>query len=273
MYERYWQLERPAFHGSRDVDSFFRSRTHQAALLKLQYLIEHRLGAGLLVGAHGLGKTLLTQVLERELADQAGPFARLVFPQMTPAELLSYLAAKLGAEPTHPHEALRTDRVLQVLESRLGALAADGRHPVLVVDEAQVLQPEHFQILHLLLNLPSENNAHFSLILVGEPELLPKVQRIGSLDDRISVRTTLRPLTEDETREYVTARLTAAGRRESVFSTDALRVLWELSQGVPRRINQLCDLSLLVGFADRLTSISAVEVEAAGEELVGVAAD
>src|SRR5262249_28278030 len=108
MYERYWKLERPAFHGSRDLESYFRSRTHQAALLKLQYLVEHRLGAGVLAGAHGLGKTLLTQMLERELGESAGPLARLVFPQMSPAELLAYLAAKLGAEPAHPQESLRT---------------------------------------------------------------------------------------------------------------------------------------------------------------------
>lgn len=270
MYERYWKLERPAFRGDQEPSSYFESRTHQAALLKLRYLIDRNLGAGLLIGGHGLGKTFLTHVLESQVT---GPVARLVFPQMSPNELLAYLASKLGAESDRPGEALRTDIVLQVLERRLSQLASQGRHPILIVDEAQVLTPEHFQILHLLLNLPAEVSGHFSLILVGEPDLLPKVQRIGGLDDRIAVRTTLRSLTEEETGGYVRQRLAAAGTASEVFTDAALHALWQVSQGIPRRINQLCDLCLLVGFADCLTSVSPVEVEAAADELVSVVAE
>jgi MSHA biogenesis protein MshM len=267
MYERYWKLERPAFQGDHAPGSYFESRTHQAAILKLRYLIDRRLGAGLLIGAHGLGKTFLMHVLESQVD---GPVARLVFPQMSPNELLAYLASKLGAELPNPGDALRTDLVLQVLERRLSQLASQGRHPILIVDEAQVLTPEHFQILHLLLNLPAEANSHFSLILVGEPDLLPKVQRIGGLDDRIAVRTTLRSLTEEETGGYVRHRLSTAGSAAEVFTEEALHTLWQVSQGIPRRINQLCDLSLLVGYADCLTSVSPIEVEAAADELVSV---
>ncbi len=109
--------------------------------------------------------------------------------------------------------------------------------------------------------------------MVGEPELLPRVQRVGALDDRITVRTSLRPLTEDETRDFVLKRLTRAGAPESIFTREAFHSLWETSQGNPRRINQLCDLSLLVGYADCLSSVSHVEIEAAAEELSAVAVD
>ncbi|MBX3443647.1 MAG: AAA family ATPase [Planctomyces sp.] len=273
MYESYWKLQRPPFHGAPDVSSFCATRTHQGALLKLRYLVEHRLGAGVLTGAHGLGKTFLTHVLEADIAPSAGPLARLVFPQMSPAELLAYLSAKLGAEPGHPQDTLRTDRVLAVLEHRLTRLAAEGRHPILVIDEAQLLVPEQFQVLHLLLNISTEARSHFSLILVGEPDLIPRLQRNGAFDERFAVRTTLRPLSAEETGQYVASRLAHAGQPEPVFTAEALAVLWELSQGIPRRINQLCDLSLLVGFADRLTSISPVEIEAAAEELLTVAVE
>jgi general secretion pathway protein A len=274
MYERYWKLDRAAFRGTHDSNGYYPSRTHQGALVKLRYLIEHRLGAGLFLGDHGLGKTYLTHVLEAELPEHFGPVARLVFPQMTPVELLAYLAAKLGAESPRFEESLRTDRVLQLLETRLAQLASEGRHPILMIDEAQVLTPQHFQILHLLLNLPAEANAHFSLLLIGDPDLLPKVQRVGALDDRIGVRTTLRNLTLEETEGYLAARLEYAGRGgESMFTDDAIRTLWEISQGVPRRINQLCDLSLLVGYADSLTSISHLEIEAAAEEFATVSVE
>jgi MSHA biogenesis protein MshM len=186
--------------------------------------------------------------------------------------MLAYLAAKLGAE-AGAQETLRTDVVLRRFESRLSDLARSGRHPVLIVDEAHLLEPEHFQTLHLVTNLPVEAGAPFTLLLVGEAELLPKVQRVGALDDRITVRTTLRPLTEDETRDYVLKRLERAGAPEGIFSREAFRSLWETSLGVPRRINQVCDLSLLVGFADCLTNVSHVEVEAAAEELGAVAVE
>jgi general secretion pathway protein A len=160
-----------------------------------------------------------------------------------------------------------------MLEQRLSQLAVDGRHPILVVDDAQILTPDHFQILHLLLNVTREAKAHFSLILVGEPDLLPKIQRIGALDDRIEVRTTLRPFTPEETRAYVLDRLFAAGRSTDVFSPDAFEALWETSQGIPRKINQLCELALLVGYADSLSSVTGVEIEAAADELTSVAVD
>ncbi|HVJ67988.1 MAG TPA: AAA family ATPase [Caulifigura sp.] len=272
MYESYWKLERSAFQGGADAGAFFPSRTHHTALLKLKYLVENRQGAGVLSGAHGLGKTYLTHVLEAELEGSLGPVARMVFPQMSPGEMLSYLAAKLGAE-SPSQEALRTDVVLRHFESRLRELAKSGRHPILIVDEAHLLEPEHFQTLHLLTNLPQEAGTTFTLLLVGEPELLPKVQRVGALDDRITVRTSLRALTEEETRDYVLKRLELAGAPAGIFSREALRSLWETSRGVPRRINQLCDLSLLVGFADCLESVSHVEVEAAAEELAAVAVE
>jgi len=272
MYEGYWKLERSAFQGATEVANFFASRTHHAALLKLKYLIENRQGAGLLSGSHGLGKTFLTHVLESDLEPSVGPVARMVFPQMAPTEMLSYLAAKLGAE-LPAHESHRTDLVLRHFESRLSDLARSGRHPLLIVDEAHLLEPEHFQTLHLLTNLPEEAGATFTLLLVGEPELIPKVQRVGALDDRVTVRTSLRPLTEEETRDYVLNRLERAGAPQGIFSRDAFRSLWETSLGVPRRINQLCDLSLLVGFADCLANVSEVEVEAAAEELGAVAVD
>jgi MSHA biogenesis protein MshM len=272
MYEGYWKLERSAFGGTTNVADFFASRTHHAALLKLKYLIEDRQGVGVLTGAHGLGKTFLTHVLEADLEPTIGPVARVVFPQMSPTEMLAYLAAKLGAE-TSDQETLRTDLVLRRFETRLAELARIGRHPLLIVDEAQLLEPEHFQTLHLVTNLPDEAGTTFTLLLVGEPELLPKVQRVGALDDRITVRTSLRPLTEEETRDYVLKRLEKAGAPQGIFSREAFRSLWETSLGVPRRINQLCDLSLLVGFADCLTNVSHVEIEAAAEELGAVAVE
>ena len=102
--------------------------------------------------------------------------------------------------------------------------------------------------------------------------LLPRVRRSGGLDARIAVRTSLRGLSPEDTAEYVRHRLRVAGCTDAPFSDETLRTVCELSQGVPRRINQLCDLALLVGFADELQSLTPVEVEAAAQELASAAA-
>lgn len=266
MYETYWRLGRAAFENDGDAAFYFPSEAHEGALLKLRYTVEHRKGAALLAGGHGTGKTYLTHVLERELDPERYPLSRIVFPQLSPHELLICLANRLGAA-IGGADGAGSARVLQRLEARLEQLTADGKHPVLLFDEAHLLEMEHLQTLQLLLNYREEPRIDFTLILVGRPDLLPRVRRSGGLDARIAVRTSLRGLSPDDTAAYVRHRMYVAGRVDAPFSEDTLRTVCELSQGVPRRINQLCDLALLVGFADELPSLTPVEVEAAAQEL------
>src|SRR5271169_449554 len=95
MYESYWQLRQKPFDNSADPQFYYPGESHQSALLKLRYAIENRRGAALLAGAAGTGKTLLTAMLQQMLGETFSPFVRLVYPQMSTAELLSYLAGEL----------------------------------------------------------------------------------------------------------------------------------------------------------------------------------
>jgi len=272
MYERYWQLEQPPFENHADTNFYYPARTHQGALLKLRYLIENRKGLGLLAGGHGIGKTFITRVLESELEETYTPFVRLVYPLLEPEELLGYLALRLDEESP---EAVSNsqDTVLRRLERRLEQFTYDNRHPVIVIDDAHLLEPRHLQVLQLLTNVQQDLGNRFSIILTGQPELLPHVERLAGLSSRVAVRITLRPLPAEETADYVKHRLFAAGARGPVFSEDSLQTFWELSRGIPRRINQVGDLSLLVGYADGLQTVSPVEIEAAAEELTCVSTD
>lgn len=272
MHESYWQLERPAFECDADPEFYFPASTHEGALLKLRYVVEHRKGAALLAGPHGVGKSYLTHILSRELGDEQYIVVRIVFPKLDPVELLSDLAARLGSTADSRGEE-HGDRVLRRLEQRLEQLTIEHRHAVLIVDEAHLLEPEHLQTLQLLMNLREPPRLDFTLILIGQPELLPRVRRVGGLDSRIAARTTLRPLSLEETAEYAAHRLRIAGRDDSPFTGDALRSICELAQGAPRRINQLCDLALLIGYADEARELTAVDAEAAGAELACVSAD
>jgi general secretion pathway protein A len=274
MYEEYWRIRRPAFENDVDPSFYFAAPSHQGALLKLRYLIEHHKGVGLLVGANGLGKTYLMHVLERDLDPERFPLARLVFPQLSPHELLRYLAVRLGAATADRHpDGAGLDHVLCALEEHLARLTADGRRAVFIVDEAHLLEPQHLRTLQLLLNFREEPRIEFSLLLAGRPDLLPRVERLPELNDRVALRAALRPLSETDTFEYVRHRLKTAGRGDCPFTHETMRSFWELSHGVPRRINQLCDLALLVGFADELQALTPVEIEAAAEELACVSAD
>ena len=125
MYERYWKLERPAFESDFEVGAYFPSRSHQGSLLKLRFCLEHRKGIALLVGDHGVGKTYLSHVLEQELDSALRPFVRLVFPQLSPTDMLGYLAMRLAATPGPGVHRPSQDQILRSLEARLESLAAD----------------------------------------------------------------------------------------------------------------------------------------------------
>jgi general secretion pathway protein A len=275
MYERYWQLDCNPFENDADPNAFFRSETHQSALLKLRYLVENRKGIGLAVGGTGLGKSYLVRLLTRQLDESCGPCVHLVFPQMSPAELLAYLAIELGASPQAVgSEAGGLDRTIREIESLLQRHSEQDRHPVIVVDEAHLIEDlQVFQALRLLLNFQRNQRHQFSLILVGQRELLQTVRRLGQLEERLSVKCLLRPLTADETADYVSRRLKAAGANREIFEEAAMQPLYELSAGVPRRINRLCDMALLVGFADESETITPEQIEAVAEEMTTVASE
>jgi general secretion pathway protein A len=276
MYEHFWQLDRNPFADDDDLRSFYRSETHQATLLKLRYLVENGKGMGLLAGGTGFGKSYLIDVLTHQLGESHGPFIHLVFPQMSPAELLNYLAVELGSDLDAPGQPTvrGLDRTIHEIERRLREFSAQKRHPVIVVDEAHLIEDlQVFQALRLLLNFQDHHKSRFSLIFVGQRELLNTVRRLGQLEERLSVKCLLRSLSAEETAHYVAHRLEAAGAARPIFEPTSMQPLHELSGGVPRRINRLCDLALLVGFADDSSSISAEQVEAVGEELTAVVPD
>lgn len=273
MYERFWQLDRPAFESDFDAEFYYPARSHQGALLKLRFCLEHRKGIALLVGEHGVGKTYLTQVLEQELEGSRRSFLRLVFPQLSPADMLSYLTMRLGASPGPGVNRGSQDQTLRSLECRLEAMAADGQRQVIVLDDAHLLQPQHFETLQLIISVQQHIGNVLSFVLVGRPELLSRVERVPGLDQRVAVRMAVDPLSVEETGAYIEHRLQIAGRPETMFRDDAYQAFWEITQGVPRRVNQICDLSLLVGYADGMRELTSVEVEAAADELLSVSLD
>ncbi len=272
MYEAYWQLASRPFDDVTDPRSYYPSEAHQGALLKLRYAIENQRGAALLCGASGTGKTLLVNMLKRQLPETCSPLVHVVFPQLNSRELVAYLADEIGARPAKSQDAFDDD--LHRLQEFLSDNVARGRHTVLAVDEAHVLAEANLlDTLRMLLNFQVAGRSAWTLLLIGQPTLLPVLDRMPAFEDRLSVKCLLRPLTLDETISYVSHRLAAAGARREIFSHDALMALHHGTAGFPRKINRLCDLALLIGYAEELRTLSASHIEAVAHELVAVSPD
>ena len=269
MYESYWQLSEKPFENTANPEFYYPAESHQAALLKLRYAIENRRTGALLAGAAGTGKTLLVTMLRGMLDAQFSPIVHLVYPQMSTPDLLAYLAGELDGgtvAATAPiHENVRR------IERLLSENSEAGRHALVVVDEAHLLENTHtFETLRLLLNFGHNSQSGMTLLLTGQTGLLPLLDRMPQLEERLSVKCLLRALTEEETAGYVAHRLRAAGAVEPIIEPEAIATLHALTHGVARQINRLCDLALLIGYADERRSLSADLFEAVCRELVTV---
>lgn len=276
MYSQHWKLERRPFENTLEPEFFFPSQTHQAAVLKLRYLIENQKGAGVLVGPTGTGKTFVTRRLVQELGSQIGPWLNFVFPQMTADDLLTDIAIRLGGElaTASPNSILPRSAALRIIERSLDEHARAGRHPVLVIDDAHLIDdPATLQTLELLLNFQQPPQRAFSLILLGDRLLLSRLSRLPRFDERLAVRAMLQSLSPDETARYIRFRLEVSGARNAIFDTEALAEIADLSEGIPRRINRLADLALLVGYADGRRELTAADVAAVSDELATVGID
>ncbi len=270
MYESYWQLRQKPFENNADPQFYYPGESHQAALLKLRYAVESRRGGALLAGASGSGKTLLVNMLRAALGENFTPFVHLVFPQMATPELLAYLAAELDGASA-PAGSLGVHESVLRIERALADNTRRGRHAVLVVDEAQLLDNgQALEALRLLTNFQSDNQPGLTLLLVGQPGLLSTLSRIPQLEERLGVKCLLRPFNEEETAAYVSHRLRVAGALQPIFDAESLTALHGLTHGIARRINRLCDLALLIGYAEERKTITADHLEAVCEELVTV---
>jgi general secretion pathway protein A len=269
MYEAHWDLTRNPFSDDIIPALFHRNEMHQAALLKLRYACEHQQGSALLIGGTGYGKTFLASMLEYDLAENFAPVVHVVYPRMAPGELLAYIATRLSEETEPVDSTQPLDLTIGQLEQRLSSQTAHGRHPVIIIDDAHLIDDVGvFRALQLLLNFRRRPVVEFTLLIVGERSLLGRLERIPQLDDRIAVKSVLTPLTPDQTADYVTHRLQAAKATCEIFRPDAINALAELSRGIPRRINRLCELALLVGYAEGSSELTAADIEAVAEELV-----
>lgn len=270
MYQTHWGLQSKPFEPTADARFYYPGESQQGALLKLRYAVENRRPAALLTAAAGIGKTMLVEALLKQLGDEVQPRVQIVFPLLTPAQLVSDIANRLTGESYSAGDA--AELAIRRLERQLEFLAQSNRHALIVIDEAQTLvETGGLEALRLLLNFETNARHAATFLLVGQTDLLLAVERFSALEERLSVKCQLRRFAQAETMAYIQHRLLAAGAAQSPFDDQALETIHRRTQGVARRINRLCDLALLVGYAEGAEAIHSEQIDAVAADLLPVA--
>jgi type II secretory pathway predicted ATPase ExeA len=252
VYEDYYRFRRQPFSPTPDPEFLYKSDSHRQALEQLQRGIRRREGMLLLTGDVGTGKTTTTRAL-LQLVDRNVFTALVLNPFVSEDELLRVLLQDFGvvADSRALQDASRQSLV-ETLNRFLLSLSEVGASALAVVDEAQNLAPPVLEQLRVLTALETDQQKLLQILLVGQPELrtLLESHQMRPLNQRVARRCTLRPLTRDEVEHYVEFRVhLACGAGETIFSTRALNLIYEFSEGIPRKINLICDRSLEAGFA------------------------
>jgi len=271
MYEAYWNLESKPFSYRVEPNNLYRSRSVQSSALRLRYCFDNNAGAAMLLGVSGAGKSSLLQKLRHDDAD-LHPFVHVAFPTLSAVELQRTVATEiLGTDPV---DDLTQDALLLSMHQALREHAGDGQHTVIAFDEAHLLSNDTLnQVVLPLLNLAdTDHDLSFSVILCGQPVLASHIARNAQLRERIAVTATMERFTDNEVADYIHSRMKKAGAADGVFGDDAVEAIIQLSEGNPRRLNRLCDMSLLVGYSDQISQISDTEVRSLSAEILPAAA-
>ncbi len=265
MYKEYFGLKEKPFGKTPDPRFLFLSKGHEEALARLEYAVEDR-EIALLTGEVGCGKTTLS----RALMDRCGSghrFILIVHPRMGALEFLRTLAH--GLEIEQPSRS--KDDLLRQITGTLYDLYRAGICPVLVIDEAQTItELEVFDEIRLLTNYQMDDHNLISVLIMGQPELreLLRYQPMEPLRQRISLHFHLQPLSLEEIMEYLDFRITAAGGSAGLFTPDAVQAIYELSAGIPRRINTVATNALLVGYGNDAALIDAAVIQEVRDEVL-----
>jgi len=257
MYLRYFNFKSKPFAMNPDPAFLYPSEQHSKALSMLEYAMESQAAFCVLTGEIGSGKTTLLRQLIRMLGDRVtiGLISNTHerFQSIHPWVLSAFGIVPQDDTEIGQYEAL-TDFFVREY--------AKGRRALLVFDEAQNLSIQTLEELRLLSNLNSEEDVALQTLLVGQPELRAKMARpeLRQFAQRVAVDFHLQSLSLTEAEAYIRHRLKVAGGSDAIFRPTAIRYIHRLSGGIPRVMNQLCDLSLVYAFADRCEHIHATLV-------------
>jgi general secretion pathway protein A len=265
MYEAYWGLSEKPFENTPDPRFFYYSQQHKEAVARMLYVVREHKGAALFTGEYGCGKTLLSRVLWHELQQENRYQSVFILnPRLSGKEFIQEIVHQLGGSGESQDKIDLFHSLHKILYANHNA----NKHSVIIIDEAQAIQDrDTFEEIRLLLNFQLDNAFLLTIILLGQPELKYTVMSLPQFMQRMAVRFHLKAFNEAETREYIEHRLGVCGLKKVIFDDEAYKEIHLCSGGIPRRINTICDLALLVGFGNGLTRIDRNAIIKINEDL------
>jgi general secretion pathway protein A len=276
MYAPFFGLKQEPFSIAPDPRYLFMSERHREALAHLLYGVRGGGGFVLLTGEIGAGKTTVCRCFLEQIPKRCN-VAYIFNPKLTVFELLKTVCEEFRIPYQHTGPGAPTVKdYLDPLNDFLLRTHAIGLNNVLIIDEAQNLSPDVLEQLRLLTNLETSERKLLQIILIGQPELRDMLARpqLEQLAQRVIARYHLKALSEKETSQYIRHRMAVAGMRTALpFDRPARHRIFQLSRGVPRRINLLCDRALLGAYGQGQPRVDAGIVDKAAAEVFGSAHD
>jgi putative secretion ATPase (PEP-CTERM system associated) len=260
MYEAFYGLSSKPFQLNPDPKFYYSSKPHRRARSYLVYGVMRGEGFIVITGEVGAGKTTIVRDLLDSLENGSVVAAHLVSTQLGAEDALKLVCAAFGV----PLRGSSKADMLMALEAFFITQTTQGKRCLLIVDEAQNLQPQAVEELRMLSNFQFGEHALLQTFLIGQPEFREMLQGPGMLQlrQRVTARCHLGPLDEEDTKSYIEHRLKCAGATDKpVFAQGVFHAIHLHASGIPRRINTLCDRLLLQGYLAEQTEITLQSVE------------
>jgi general secretion pathway protein A len=225
---------------------------HSDILASLDYAVEQKEGFSLIIGEPGTGKTTILKIFMDRWKDRA-EIALVLTPRLLPEELLQAVLDDFKID----HATTSKNEMFKVFRNFLIDRSLAGKRVIIIVDEAQNLSDESLEELRLLSNLETDKEKLLQIILVGQTELLKKLksESMRQLDQRITIRATVRPLTLDETADYISFRLIKGGKGSAIFDEKVKKTIFRLSGGIPRLVNLITSRAMMAAYVGTVHQI------------------
>jgi general secretion pathway protein A len=255
MYTRFYGFTTEPFQNTPDLDFLFLSPNHKEALACIEYGISQRKGFIAITGEAGVGKTIILRSYLAKVDADTQKTIYILNPKVSFDSLLTTILKELRADPVAGSATQKLNQLHEVLTAE----HRNDHAVVLIIDEAQHIPIDTLESIRMLSNLETATEKLIQIVLVGQPELDALLNRheLRHIRERIGLRARIAPLTKTESEDYIDHRLNLVSRESrAVFSKQALERIVQSANGIPRRLNILCDAVLITGFGYRQEIIS-----------------